>query len=181
MHRQLNLLFVLTAAILLSSLSLQADTPRPISIDQLTTKSHLVLHGTVVSKSVQRDPENRIYTKIDLQVAEVWKGTLTTNHFTIIHGGGILGDERVDVSGQVEYEIGEEVVVFLLVNQRGEGVSIGMDQGKFHVSTDAKTGEKLVQNPFHGQSTATAGTAPASRSTRLKLLDLKQQVTGGTK
>lgn len=50
------------------------------------------------SQSVQRDPENRISTKTDLQVEEVSKGTLATNHFTIVQGGGIPGERRMTVT-----------------------------------------------------------------------------------
>ena len=45
--------------------------------------------------------------------------------FTIVHGGGILGDRRVIVSDQVTFQPGEEVVAFLVLNQRGEGVTLG--------------------------------------------------------
>ncbi len=125
----------------------------PLSIAELTEQSSLVLHGTVLSKSCQRDPAGRIYTKVELQIAEVWKGSLTTNRFTVVHGGGILGERRVVVSGQVEYGIGELVVAFLVLNPRGEGVTLGLMQGKFRVWKDAETGEELAQNPFHGTGT----------------------------
>src|SRR2546425_6240991 len=122
----------------------------PLSVEELTKQSSLILHGTVLSKTCQRDPQGRIYTKVELDVAEVWQGSLSTKRFTIVHGGGILGDKQVVVSGQVEYGIGEEVVAFLVLNQRGEGVTLGLKQGKFRVWKDVKTGDVLAQNPFHG-------------------------------
>ncbi len=82
----------------------------PLSIEQLTENSTLVVQGRVLSKSCQRDPAGRIYTRVSLQVAEVWKGSLPQNPFHIVHGGGILGDRKATVSGQVEFGIGEEVV-----------------------------------------------------------------------
>src|SRR5256885_7675532 len=86
----------------------------PLSIEQIARQSALVVHGTVLGKSCQRDPAGRIFTRVELQVAEVWKGSLATNHFTIVLGGGILGGQKAAVSGQVEYGIGEEVVAFLV-------------------------------------------------------------------
>jgi len=156
----------------------------PVSIDELTKQSSLVLHGTVLSKSCQRDAQGRIYTKVELEVAEVWKGSLSAKRFTVVHGGGILGEKRAVVSGQVEYGIGEEVVAFLVLNQRGEGVTLGLMRGKFRVWKDTETGEVLAQNPFHGAErtsdrVAKAG-APVSRS-RLTLGELKRRVQEGSK
>ena len=143
---------------LLWVLPLDAVIMVPLSIEDLTAKAQLVAHGTVVSKSCQRDSAGRIYTKIDLRVAEVWKGAMMTNHLILVHGGGILGEERVEVSGQVDYQIGEEVVAFIVLNQRGEGVTLGLSQGKFHVWKDRASGALFARNPFHGGTDV----APAS-------------------
>jgi len=161
----------------------------PLPVSTLTGKADVILRGTVISKSVLRDPENRIYTKVELQVSEVWKGSLTTNRFTTVLGGGVLGEQRVEVSDQVEYEIGEEVIGFYALNPRGEGVSIGMSQGKFHVYTDAADGAIVANNPFHGRPQAAAGApgltaggqSPAPRKDRLTADNLKKQVQGGGK
>jgi hypothetical protein len=143
----------------------------PLSISQLTAKAQLVLQGTVISKTVQRDAEGRIYTRIELQVADVWKGPLNAKAFTLVQSGGTLGEEIVTVDGQEEFSIGEEVVLFLVLNQRNEGVVIGLSQGKFKVRKEPG-GEKVVQNLFHG-------TAPETTKTtfsRLSLTQLKQRV-----
>lgn len=151
----------------------------PLSIEQLTAKADLVLHGTVISKTVQRDYAGRIYTTIQLQVAESWKGGPKRNPFAIVQAGGVLGEEVSTVEGQEEFSIGEEVVAFLVANQRGEGVVIGLVQGKFKVATDA-SGEKIAHNVFHGIA---PGTEPRSNekgtAQRLTLGQLKQRVQGG--
>src|SRR5947207_3049369 len=64
----------------------------------------------------------------------------------------IVCGRKATVSGQVEYGIGEEVVAFLVLNHRGEGVTLGLAQGKFHIGKEAETGERLVHNLFHGES-----------------------------
>lgn len=149
----------------------------PLSIEQLTAKAQLVLQGTVKSKTVQRDPEGRIYTRIELQVADSWKGQPKAGTFTLVQSGGVLGEEIVTVDGQEEFSIGEEVVVFLVLNQRGEGVVIGLSQGKFKVRSEAG-GEKVVHNLFHGAG-AEAVTAAKAKPQRLGLGELKQRVQGG--
>jgi hypothetical protein len=153
----------------------------PISIEKLTSKAHVVLHGTVESKSVQRDPEGRIYTRIELAVTEAWKGEVKTNRFTMVQGGGVLGEEVARVSGQEEFLIGEEVVAFLVLNQRGEGVVIGLTQGKFKVAREA-SGEGFVHNVFHGVAPGRESRGnEKGNAGKLSLGQLKARVQGGAR
>jgi len=77
----------------------------------------------------------------------------------VVHGGGTLEGRSSVVDGQVEYALGEEVVAFLVRNSRGEGVTIGLMQGKFHIWQDKATGARFVTSPFHGApQAASAGT-----------------------
>ena len=153
----------------------------PIPIEELAKRADLVVWGTVESKSCQRDEKGRIYTKVDLAVKEVWKGRAQTNLLTLVQGGGILGEERVVVSGQTDYAIDEEVVAFLVFNPAGEPVTLGMSQGKFRVWQDKRSGQKCVANPFHGtgkiDAVPTAAAAEAVPAAGLLTLEnLKQQV-----
>jgi hypothetical protein len=171
------ILFLLLPALTSSLRAVQMD---PLTIEAMAEQSALILRGTVLSRTCLRDPVGRIYTKVELDVAEVWKGTLATNRFTVVHGGGILGEEKAVVSGQAEYEPGEEVVVFLVLNQRGEGVTRGLAQGKFHVWEDA--GEQFASNPFHGRKENRGPAAkhnPASDKPPLRLSELKRRAQGG--
>jgi hypothetical protein len=163
-------------ALFLAALSLRADQMIPFTIEELSTNAQLIVHGTVIGKTVQSDPQGRIYTSLELAVAEVWKGKLATNHIIIVRGGGILGDEAQEVSGEADYEIGEELVSFLVFNVRHEALSFGMAQGKFHVWADP-TGVKLARNAVHGVKSRSS----RATSDRLTLADLKQRVTGGGK
>ena len=124
---------------------------RPMPLEELSSKAEVVVHGRVTSMTCQRDASGQIYTSVTLAVEEVWKGKIDTNTFHIVHSGGILGDQIDTCSAQVEFKIGEEIVAMLVLNQRGEGVTLGLLQGKFEIATDAKTGEKLVHNLFHGR------------------------------
>lgn len=148
-----------------------------LSIDQLAAKSDCVIHGVVIGKSVQKDPEGRIYTQVRLHVQDVWKGMVKANPFVIVHSGGILGNRRDSVSGGVSYKLGEEVVVFLAINSRGEGVTLGMQQGKFRIWRDESTKQRYAQSLYHGgrSAKATAGYRfPAQLP--LTLENLKRQV-----
>jgi hypothetical protein len=163
----------------------RADDLVPLTIEQLTSHSQLIIQGAVLSKTCQRDPAGRIYTKVELEVSEVWKGAWTNRMFTLVHSGGILGNRKATVSNQVEFEIGEEVVAFVVVNQRGEGVSLGLAQGKFHVWQDAVTQLKFVCNPFHGHPKAVANREvlqrPAAGGGSITLAELRNRVREGSR
>jgi hypothetical protein len=151
----------------------------PLSIPQLTDKAQLVLHGNVTSRSVQRDPQGRIYTRVELAVSGVWKGEQTLKSFVVVQSGGVLGEESVTVDGQEDFTIGEEVVLFLVLNQRGEGLVIGLAQGKFKVARDSN-GEKTVHNRFHGLAPGREKNASGNEDReRLPLAALKARVQGG--
>jgi hypothetical protein len=157
-----------------------------LPIEKLAERAQLILQGKVLSKTTLRDEKGRIYTKIELQVDEVWKGGLATNRFTIVQGGGTLGERRVEVSGQVEYAIGEEVVAFLVLNARGEGVTLGLAQGKFEIWRESATGQRYVRNVFHGRDNPPAANrgqrqAAGAASPALTVGDLKQRVQDASK
>ena len=169
---------------LLFALPIAAVITTPLSIGEMTAKAQLIVHASVLSKSCERDPEGRIYTKIEAQVKETWKGSPAASPLTIVHGGGNLGTDQVEVAGQVEYAVGEEVVAFLVLNTRGEAVTIGLAQGKFHVWKDEATGHVLVRNPFHGAGGTASAKIASNRSQDsgpLTLSMLKARVTGKEK
>lgn len=173
-NRQWTFLF----GALLLAFAARAFVMRPLSIQELTATANLVLHGSVTGKTVQRDPEGRIYTRVELQVIEAWKGQPKTNSFVLVQGGGVLGEETVVVDGQEEFSIGEEVVVFLVLNQRQEGVVIGVSQGKFKVHSEAR-GEKSARNLFHGDAPVAEQPAMTNaRPRKITLTDLKRRVQG---
>lgn len=152
---------------------------RPLSIEALARQADLIVQGTVLGKTSLHDDAGRIYTKVNIHVGAVWKGALPTNAtagtLTIVQGGGTVGDVREEVSGDVQYDPGEEFVAFLVFNPRGEPVTIGLSQGKFHVWRDQQTGEKFTNNLFHGQPEPAAGNT-RDPSAFLSVSELKQQV-----
>jgi molybdopterin-binding protein len=158
---------------------LRADQFIPLSLPELAGKAELVVLGSVLSKSCQQDDAGRIFTRVELQVTEVWKGAVSSKILIVVHGGGILGSRRIAVSGHVDYTVGEEVVAFLVRNDRGEAVTLSLAQGKFHVSQDPNASVKTVHNLFHGTPSAAglAATMPTAGAVhRLTLPQLKQAV-----
>lgn len=143
----------------------------PLSIERLRDIAQVIVHGTVREKICERDPEGRIYTRVTLDLHETWKGSASGPTFTFVQGGGTLGEQTVEVSGQENFEIGEEVVLFLVLNKRSESLVIGLSQGKFKVRHDPSDGRTYVHNLFHGNRPGSA----------IMLDALKQRVKGDAK
>jgi hypothetical protein len=154
----------------------------PMSVEELTARADLVLHATVLSQSAQYDPAGRLHTRVEVTVLEVWKGQRANDRFTIVLAGGTLGEHRVAVPGQADYRVGEEVVAFLRLNQRGEGVTVGLAQGKFEVWQDKASKQKQARNLFLGRAPAAAGRSllqDQEKSGEILLADLRRAVQGG--
>lgn len=152
-----------------------AVSVRPLSIAEMTRKSHLVLHAVVTAKTVQRDADGRIFTEVELRIQDRWKGQTPGENFSIVQSGGVLGDQIASVSGQPEYEIGEEIIAFLVLNQKGKGVTLGLAQGKFRVTQEPVGKTKFVHSVFHGQPPGLA-----KNRAGLSLESLKAEVKGVT-
>ena len=165
--------------------SMLAGPLLPLSIQDLTDAADVVLRGKVVCKKVSRDESGRVFTTVQLQVQDVWKGDVAGDTFEVVHGGGILGLRKVEVTYQVQFGICEEAVVFCRINSQGKGVTIGMIQGKFDVLKSENDSKICVRNMFHG------GIPPNSSSMQsrihmphqlpLIMESLKAQVQGGVK
>jgi hypothetical protein len=156
----------------------------PLTLDQLTAHADLVLEGRVQSLTCRPQPDGRLRTEVQLDVSEVWKGPIRPGPFTVVLAGGTLGNRRSGVTGQASYRPGEDVVVFLRTNARGEGVTLGLAQGKFAVNTDPGTGIRTVQNLFHGGQAVSAATLQDKRDVvagPLTLEDLRRHVSGGAR
>lgn len=121
----------------------------PVPVEDLAKRADTVVHGKVDALGCTRDPAGRIFTRVELDVAEVWKGK-PAGRFTLVLAGGILGARKVAVLGGPEYRLGEEVVVFTARNQSGEPVTLDLAQGKFTVETAKASGAKHVANGVLG-------------------------------
>ncbi|MBM3823286.1 MAG: hypothetical protein FJ404_10435 [Verrucomicrobia bacterium] len=105
----------------------------PVTLPELSTQARLIVHGTVISKTIREDPRSGLFTQVRIQLRETWKGTPPGPVVTVVHSGGILGGRKTQVSGQVDFQVGEEVIAFLDRNPQGEFVTLAMRQGKLSV------------------------------------------------
>lgn len=171
MRRKVPLICVLIATALVWSSATQINAL--LSIDQLAAGAEAVVRGVVTSKVCARDPQGRIFTRVEIAVKERWKGSRPV--VSIVHAGGVLGEEAAFADGQEEYDVGEEVVTFVRFNNRGDAVTLGMNQGKFSVFK--QDGETLVYSAFHGASPPDVSRRSGRKPMRLQ--ELKERVNGG--
>ncbi len=157
---------------------LGAAQMRPVSIEDLARRAERVVHARVEAVEMTRDDGDRMVTRVELRVEGTWKGE-ATGAVTVVQAGGTVGTRRVVVTGEARYVPGEEVVVFLVANPRGEWLTLDLAQGKFTVTRPAPDAA-WVANPFHGGDPAPGGFRPASRLP-MTLETLRARVTEGAR
>ncbi len=126
----------------------RAAQQRPVTPEDLAARAEMVVRGRVESIETVREGRDGLVTRVELAVQEVWKGVVT-NRLVLTQPGGTLGTRKVVVTGDADYGLGEEVVVFAVRNRAGEWLTLELAQGKFRVERPAM-GEPLVRNLFLG-------------------------------
>ena len=177
--------FALLTALLAGAALGQAASQVPLSIDLLVAKADAVVHGKVVRMTCQRDDEGRMFTKVHFQIIEQVKGRQRGGTLVVVQGGGVLGRRIARSPIEPTYQVGAEVVVFVMFNSRDEAVTLGLNQGKFDVARQPKTGLATVRNPFHGLAKRDDPRAVVKRalgqSKPLTLAELKRRVRRAAK
>ncbi len=177
--------YAILAALLAGAAIGQAASQVPLSITSMAAKADAVVHGKVVRMTCQRDDDGRIFTKVHLQILEQVKGRQRGGTLVVVQGGGVLGRRIARSPLQPTYRVGGEVVVFVMVNSRGEAVTLGMNQGKFDVAKQPESGLATVRNPFHGLAKRDDPRAVVKRALGqakpLTLAELKRHVRRGAK
>ena len=163
---------LLAAALLgaaLGGLSLRpsaADASMVVAMDlpRLTARAERIVVGEILSATSSWDAKRRrIYTTIELQVAEMWKGSMPAGgRITFTQLGGSVGDMEMRVHGLPAFRSGERAVLFLA----GEGPGtylVGLGQGRRPLRFDAGNGRWMVDPG--DRSAAVVTSAPVAPGT----------------
>ena len=148
MNRAHKSVIVALAALAILSASLAgATTVQKFSLQDLAKKSETIAMARVDDVSARWDENHKeIYTYINLKVLDGVKGSRKDDVLTIRQLGGSVDNLISYVPGMPAFARGEEVVVFLSPKDRaGYPWVMGLQQGKYSVSTDAN-GFKKVWN-----------------------------------
>jgi len=113
-----------------------------LSLDELTERSDLVVHGTVESIRFEFVPEKGPFTRIEIALDEVLAGNATGETVTVRMYGGEHDGKHTRMDGAPCLGFGEEVVLFLAANGPDTFNVVNLAEGKFAV--DRSTGSAEI-------------------------------------
>jgi hypothetical protein len=143
-HPRASILLGVLAAMLLP-IRANGTIMKDMSLAELVTDADDIVVGTVLSVSSQWGKDHRnIYTSIQIQVAETWKGAPAKDGIIrLVQLGGSVGDLEMSVQGMPEFAPGERSVLFLRGSARRHVV--GMSLGKRPLQFDAASKQWMVR------------------------------------
>ncbi|MDP2315036.1 MAG: hypothetical protein Q8P41_19200 [Pseudomonadota bacterium] len=137
----------LVAALAVASVApASATTVAPLTLDQMTDASDLVVRGTVESVWTEEDAKGIAWTRALVRVDASLKGGADAGDYvTVEAAGGTVGNRTTLVSGSARYSVGEQTVLFLS-DKPAKGVygTVGMGIGKFTVKPNPLDGNLVV-------------------------------------
>jgi hypothetical protein len=146
----------------------------------LTLGSSDIVVGSVESVTPRwNEKHTKIVTDVAVRVTQSLKGT-TASTLTLTQLGGTVGNLKYTVPGCPAWRTGEEALLFVWRDTQGRPQVNGLAQGKFDITRDAATGERLVQRSAEGlavRDVQQLKLVPTGQmSPRLKLNDLVGEI-----
>jgi hypothetical protein len=106
--------FVIILSVFFTTKSTQATTAVMLTDEELITSSRVILTGEIKAVKSRWDANNeKIYTDVKVQVAEVLKGQIQGDFVVFKQLGGTVGDDSTVIFGAPEYKKGQRVLLFL--------------------------------------------------------------------
>lgn len=125
----------------------QATSLAPLSVDQMTDASDLIVRGTVERTWSDIDMSSgHIVSYADIRVTHGVKGAVTAGDFlTVETPGGVIDGDVALVDAAARYAEGEDVFLFLAEKRLGTSYgTVGMFLGKFTVKLDPQDGQPMI-------------------------------------
>lgn len=124
----------------------------PVPLDQLTNEAGAILAGQVTEISSAWTADGyTIVTDVQLRVEEAWRGSMQPGDLVSLQvQGGIVGDIGIRVEHQPTFRPGENVVVFLAVDETGILKLNHAEQSKFIVAGHVVIGYNQDPRPLQG-------------------------------
>lgn len=121
---------IFAALILLAQPPARASMVPALDLPALTSLADRVVVGEVLSvQSAWDRAHQHIFTRIEVQVAEIWKGERPpSGKIVISQPGGQVGDIEMRVFGLAEFHEGDRTVLFLQGSELG-AATVGLGQG----------------------------------------------------
>jgi len=145
--------------------------------NQMGSDASLVVQGTVSAvRSYWNQERSKIFTEATISVAATHKGT-SQGVVRVTQLGGVVGNVRMSVAGSLQWQNGEEVILFLEGFDGASYQVFGFSQGKFEVERNQDNGEAFVRRPdvegleMVGAPTASGASRATSRAAKVRLDD----------
>jgi hypothetical protein len=123
--------------------SARATVLVPLDTRSLTDHADRVVLGIIESSTSHWTADRRaIYTDVTVRVTRAYKGARAGELLVVRREGGSLDGVGMRVYGAADFFVGEEVLLFL-ETRGGHAWTVGMAQGKLHVTTRSD-GRKFV-------------------------------------
>lgn len=116
--------------------SLRAATLEQLSLDEMVVQSTAIVRAKAAGSHSIRDGA-LIYTIVELDVLEQWKGEPAARCEVALPGGRVGGFSQ-HFGGVPVLEPGQEFVAFLWTGPSGRTQLLGLSQGFFEIARDAR-------------------------------------------
>jgi hypothetical protein len=140
--------FLLLATFAIAFSGVTGTTVIPPTFDQLVQQAELIFQGTVTgvrSAWKGEGAQRHINTYVTFQIAENVKGDAGTS-YTIRMLGGTVGDETMEVTDTPKFHVGDRDILFVEHNNEQFVPLVGINNGRFHVQRDERTGRDIILN-----------------------------------
>lgn len=105
-----------------------------VSTKQIVEKAENIIIGKVVDQRAEWNADNTsINTSITINVLEDLKGKSTAKTETIVVPGGKIGEVGLRVDGVPQFNIDEQVILFLAADKNGEKSIVDFQYGKYTI------------------------------------------------
>jgi hypothetical protein len=139
--------FVLMVGVaLVAAAPAAATTVAPLTVDQMTDASDVIVRGTVESVWTDLDEHQHIWTRALIHVDDALKGTAEAgDYLTVESPGGDYENLQMLVAEAARYSVGEQALLFLDDKPLHEAYgTVGMSLGKFTIRPNPADGTDMV-------------------------------------
>ena len=121
----------------------QATTLTPLTVEQMTDASDLIVRGVITEIWTEMDDRGYVWTRIQLEVTQDFKGE-SDDAIVIDQLGGVHHNDYLVMPSAPRFSVGEEGVFFLEHLGNGRTTTVGMFQGKYTVRIDPDSGREML-------------------------------------
>jgi hypothetical protein len=153
---------------------MEAATLEKLSLEEMSAKATLIVRGRVTGCAGEARG-SMIYTRCALLVSERWKGQAGSQLNFYIPGGSTQGLRQV-ITGAPKLAGGDEYVLFLWTGRSGINHVIGLSQGVFDLTPDAKGVVTARRDAATTVMLDRSGNHVADEALELRVSELRQRV-----